>query len=461
MRSHCAAWVLLSGFPYASHMASLMVALGIPPETGFFDGELITMPCNIQLSSGMTVALPDPDSRALQPAASDGTAQRSPSVPAGRHCVPSEGADLSDNFHGFLEVAPDAVAIIDRAGGIVQFNGQAERLFGYSRQEVMNQCIEMLMPLRFRTGHLAHRLAYASDMRPRSMGSGLNLLGARKDGSEFPIDVMLSPLHTKAGVFIACAVHDMTVHRTLENALRQKTREVEALNQQKDNFVAMVMHELRGPLSVLTNVCDLLKMPALPAAGKQNAIVVLERQTVHMIRLVNDLLDVSKARGGQLQIRAEVFDLRTIVVKAVEISQAYVDLGKHTLCTVQSSEPLHVSGDPVRLIQVLANLVTNAAKYTARGGRITIWTARQSGCAVLCVEDNGDGIAADMLHQVFDLFTQVALPGAREADGMGIGLALVQRLVQLHSGTVSAASQGRGQGSQFTVSLPLVPHGPQ
>lgn len=369
--------------------------------------------------------------------------------------LPKHTKQFAENFHGFLEVAPDAVAVINRSGHIVQFNGQAERLFGYGRDEVLNHSIELLMPRRFRAGHIAHRMTYNGDMRPRSMGSGLNLLGAHKDGSEFPIDVMLSPLHTKAGVFIACAVHDMTIHRKLENELRRQAKELEDADRQKDNFVAMIMHELRGPLSVLTNVGDLLRMPEIDSAGQQKAIVVLERQTTHMIRLVNDLLDVSKARGGQLKIQKEIFDLRTIVMKAIEISQAFVDLGKHELRVVHSTEPLRVDGDPVRLTQVVSNLVTNAAKYSSDGGSITITTAKKNGSAVICVKDAGEGIPTQMLHRVFDLFTQVERPGNRAIDGMGIGLALVQRLVHLHSGTVTAASEGQGRGSQFTVSLPL------
>ena len=372
-----------------------------------------------------------------------------------RYSLLKQTKQFSENFHGFLEVAPDAVVVIDTSGNIVQFNGQAERLFGYGREEVLSRSIELLTPSRFRAGHIAHRMTYNGDMRPRSMGSGLNLVGAHKDGSEFPIDVMLSPLNTKAGVFIACAVHDMTIHRKLENELRRQAKELEDFDRQKDNFVAMIMHELRGPLSALTNVSDLLRMPEINSAGRQKAMVVLERQTTHMIRLVNDLLDVAKVRGGQLKIQTEIFDLRTIVVKAIEISQAFVDRGEHELRVVQSAEPLGVDGDPVRLTQVVSNLVTNAAKYTPCGGSITITTERKNGSAVICVQDSGEGIPIQMLHRVFDLFTQVERPGSRNVDGMGIGLALVQRLVHLHSGTVTAASEGEGRGSQFTVCLPL------
>ena len=369
--------------------------------------------------------------------------------------LPEQAMKFSENFHGFLEVAPDAVAVIDKSGNIVQFNGRAELLFGYDRQEVLTRSVELLMPSRFRTGHIAHRMTYNSDMRPRSMGSGLDLFGAHKDGSEFPIDVMLSPLDTRAGVFIACAVHDMTIHRRLEDELRRQAWELEAVDQQKDNVVAMIMHELSGPLSVLTSVGDLLRMPEINPGSREKAMVVLERQTTHMIRLVNDLLDVSKVREGQLKIQTETFDLRTVVAKAIEISQAVLNSGEHELRVVQSTEPLNVDGDPLRLIQVVSNLVTNAAKYTQTGGRITVSTERKNASAFIRVRDNGKGIPLHMLHRVFDLFTRIERLDSPKVEGMGIGLALVQRLVHLHSGTFTAASEGKGCGSLFTVCLPL------
>lgn len=369
--------------------------------------------------------------------------------------LPEQAEKFSENFHGFLEVAPDAVAVIDKSGNIVQFNRRAEILFGYGREEVLSRSIELLMPSRFRTGHVAHRMTYNNDMRPRSMGSGLDLLGAHKDGREFPIDVMLSPLDTRAGVFVACAVHDMTIHRKLEDELRRQARELEAVDRQKDHFVAMIMHELRGPLSVLTSVGDLLRMPEMSPGGREKAMVVLERQTTHMIRLVNDLLDVAKVREGQLRIQTETFDLRTVVVKAIELSQAVLSSGVHELRVEQSAEPLIVDGDPVRLTQVVSNLLINAGKYTPKGGRITVATRRKSASALICVQDNGEGIPVHMLHRVFDLFAQVERPDSPRVEGMGIGLALVQRLVHLHSGTVTAASEGQGCGSLFTVCLPL------
>ena len=362
---------------------------------------------------------------------------------------------FAGNFHGFLEVAPDAIAIIDPFGKIVRFNGQAERLFGYDRNDILGHPVEVLMPSRYRERHRAHRTTYNDDMDQRPMGSGLDLVGLHKNGNEFPIDVMLSPLHTEAGTFIACAVRDMTSHRKSEDELRRKTEELEEADRQKDIFIAVVMHELKGPLGAITNVKDLLQMEGIGSAGHEIAIAILKRQIAHMLRLVNDLLDVSKVRQGQLQIQTQLFDLRSIVDKAVEITHPIVSGSKHELRVVQSAEPLQINGDPTRLTQVVSNLITNAAKYTPLGGNITITTEQDNGFAVIRVHDNGEGIAAHMLHRVFHLFAQVERPDRQIIDGMGIGLSLVERLVHLHSGTVTAASEGLGQGSQFTVTLPM------
>ena len=383
-----------------------------------------------------------------------GDSMPSKSLPSNRPKLSAK--QFAENFHGFLEVAPDAVVVIDQRGEIVQFNFQAERLFGYERVEILDRSIELLMPSRFRSGHIIHRMAYNNDMRPRLMGSGLSLFGAHKNGSEFPIDVMLSPLNTKAGIFIACAIHDMTTRKHLENELRRQAKELEDADRQKDEFLAMIMHELRGPLSALGHVSDLLGMPEIDAAGRQKAMLVLKRQTAHMIRLVNDLLDVSKVRGGELKLKTEIFDLRSVIAKAVEISQAFVVGGKHALTVVQSVEPLMVKGDPVRLTQVVSNIVTNAAKYTPCSGNIVLTTERQQATAIICVQDDGDGIPVHMLNRVFELFTQVERVSNTKVEGMGIGLALVQRLVHLHDGEVEAASAGAGLGSTFTVRLPLV-----
>ncbi len=363
-------------------------------------------------------------------------------------------------FHGFLEASPDAVAIVDGGGMIVQVNSQTENLFGYRREELVGRPLEVLMPERFREMHFALQGKYiADDPRPRSMGRGLELFGLTKDGREFPIDVSISPLQLEPGVLIASAIRDMTDHRRLEDDLRARSRELQEADRQKDHFLSAVAHELRSPLSALICVLPILRSPQVDATARQMVSGVIERQTAHMARLVEDLLDLARVRSGELTLRPESIDLTTIAPKAVELSHSLIDARKHNLVVDQSPEPLWVSGDSARLVQVVSNLLTNAAKFTPEGGHIRLTTAREDGMAVIRVRDDGTGIPLEMLSRVFDLLTQIGATGGDSAGGLGIGLSLVRRLVDLHGGTVAVFSEGPGQGSEFVVRLPLLPEG--
>ena len=365
-----------------------------------------------------------------------------PAIPAGRL------------FHGFLNAAPDAVVIVDGDGMIVQVNSQTEKLFGYPREELLGRPLEVLMPERFRGTHAGKRRAFTADPQPRSMGRGLDLFGLRQDGREFPIDVSLSPLPPEAGILIASTIRDMSAQRCLENELRERTLELEEADRQKDQFLAVVAHEFRSPLAVLTNLAHILRSPQADAAAQQRAVDALGRQTTHMVRLVEDLLDVSRVRRGDVSLRRESVDLWTVFSKAIEMGLTLIESRKHHLEVAQFPEPLWVSGDPTRLIQVVSNLLTNAAKYTPEGGIIWLSAAREDGAVAICIRDNGVGIPREMLSRVFDLFTQVGSGGGSRAGGLGIGLTLVRRLVELHGGTVQVASEGLGHGSEFVVRLP-------
>ena len=375
-----------------------------------------------------------------------------PNLPAGRP---------NPLFHGFLEAAPDAVVIADGEGVIVQINAQTEKLFGYRREELLGRSLEVLMPERFRTSHDVHFRAYSANPHTRPMGRGLDLSGLRKDGREFPIDVSLSPLPSEAGVLMASTIRDMTEHRRLEDDLRRKTKELEEADLQKDDFLSAVVHELRSPLAVLVMVSHLVREPKSEATLDPELLGMLERQTTYMGRLVEDLLDLTRVRCGKVTLLLETVDLRAIIPQAVEISRPAIESGKHHLGVSLCPDPLTVSGDATRLIQVLSNLLNNAAKYTPPVGSICLTATREGNAAVVRIRDNGVGIPKEMLSRVFDLFIQVASKGNSGAGGLGIGLALVRRLVELHGGTVEVTSDGPGQGSEFMVRFPILPNGPQ
>ena len=233
-----------------------------------------------------------------------------------------------------------------------------------------------------------------------------------------------------------------------EQALRTADR-------RKDEFLATLGHELRNPLAPISNSLEIMKLSgAFDDPQTRQAGEVMDRQIHHLNRLVDDLLEVSRITRGVIEVRKESLDLTSIVKAAIETSRPVLDNLRHELVVELEPEPICVGGDPVRLTQVFANLLNNAAKYTNHGGRISIATRRENGDAVISVKDNGIGIAPNALSQVFDMFMQVDRSTRRSQGGLGIGLTLVKSLVTMHGGTVEARSDGPGLGSEFIVRLP-------
>ena len=238
-------------------------------------------------------------------------------------------------------------------------------------------------------------------------------------------------------------------------ALEQAKGEAEAASRAKDEFLAMLGHELRNPLAPILTALDLMRAP--DAESEELARVVIQRQVGHLVRLVDDLLDVSRIARGQVELKREVVELAAVVTKAIEMASPLLEQFEHELTVNVARAGLAIDGDVIRLAQIVSNLLTNAAKYTPRGGAITIEAAREGACVVLSVVDTGVGIAEEMLPRVFDMFVQERQTIDRSQGGLGLGLAIVRNLVSAHGGTVAVRSEGRGRGSVFTVSLPAAP----
>jgi signal transduction histidine kinase len=254
------------------------------------------------------------------------------------------------------------------------------------------------------------------------------------------------------GIFvIASDVTAQVVARYQGNALREAA---EAANRAKDEFLAMLGHELRNPLSPILTALQLMKLRA--GIGAERERTIIERQVNHLTRLVDDLLDVSRIARGKVELKEETVELATIVNEAIEVSAPIVEQRSHTLDVRVPREGLAVRGDPTRLGQVVSNLLTNAAKYTPPGGRVTVRASAEHGEVVLRVADTGIGIAPEVLPRIFDLFVQERHALDRSQGGLGLGLTIARNLIERHGGTIRAWSAGIGQGSEFVVRLPRV-----
>jgi signal transduction histidine kinase len=260
-------------------------------------------------------------------------------------------------------------------------------------------------------------------------------------------DFVYQPMRDTAGAIEGIAVVVFEV-----SELVRARREAESASRAKDEFLAMLGHELRNPLAPMLTALQLMRLRGDSALERER--VVIERQTRHLVRLVDDLLDVSRIARGKIDLRLEPLDLADIVAKAIEMASPLLEERGHAL-EVDVARGLVVDGDPARLAQVAANLLTNAAKYTEKGGRVWLHAAAADGRAVLTVRDSGIGISPEMLPRVFDMFTQERQALDRTQGGLGLGLTIVRNFTALHGGTVEARSDGRNRGSEFIVRLPL------
>jgi signal transduction histidine kinase len=258
----------------------------------------------------------------------------------------------------------------------------------------------------------------------------------------------MAPLEMAAGGYREANVLVQRVNEALE--------ELKQAGRRKDEFLAMLAHELRNPLAPLRNAIQLMRLAHHDAVEVGQASALMERQVQHLIRLIDDLMDISRIERGKIELRKERIELGPVVERAVEISRPHIEAARHELTVVLPPEPLVMDADPARLTQVVANLLNNASKYTEPGGSIELTLVRNGTEAILRVRDTGLGIPADMLPHIFDLFVQVPSTLQRAQGGLGIGLALVKSLVELHGGRVEVHSAGPGHGSEFRLHLPLV-----
>jgi signal transduction histidine kinase len=245
--------------------------------------------------------------------------------------------------------------------------------------------------------------------------------------------------------------------KAIEEALRQRELQLKDADRHKDEFIATLAHELRNPLAPISNALSILQHSNVEAAQLERTRDMMQRQVGHMVRLIDDLLDISRIGSGKLDLRVSPLDLSAVIHQAVETCRPLIDRGGHTLTVDLPREPIELQGDPIRLAQVFGNLIGNACKFTEPGGHIHVVAQHEGTDVMICVEDNGRGIPPDQLDRIFEIFAQVDRSTERSQGGLGIGLTLSKRLVELHGGNIAVTSEGLGRGSKFVVRLPSTP----
>jgi PAS domain S-box-containing protein len=373
----------------------------------------------------------------------------------------TERKRADERFRLAVEAAPAAMLLVDSHGTIVMINALTERLLGYTSEELVGQPVDRLVPSRFRGAHMEFRRGFFSDARQRPMGAGRDLFALRKDGSEVPVVIGLSPIETPDGRFVIAAVTDITERKQREGerlellAREQAARvELERAGRLKDEFLAVLSHELRTPLNAILGYAQLLGSGAIPPPRVSHAVDAIQRNAQAQARLIESLLDLSRIIAGKFELEVDRLNVSTIVGAAVDVIRPEAD-AKGIALDVDLPPVVVIMGDGGRLQQVFWNLLANAVKFTQRGGRVSVRLEARDSDVRVQVSDNGRGIAADFLPHVFDRFTQAENRARRSPAGLGLGLALVREMVQAHGGAVVAESAGEGRGTVFTVTLPM------
>ena len=343
-----------------------------------------------------------------------------------------------------LESITDAFFALDRDWRFIYVNQRALDYYGKGRDELLGRSIWEVFPAA--AGTMLHE-QYEKALRTQCSATfeTKSVLTGRW------VDIRAYP----TGQGLAVHFRDVSDRKRAEQELQAALTKLEESDRRKDEFLALLSHELRNPLAPIANGLSLLKLRGAAEPVCQRALGIMDRQLNHLVRLVDDLLDVGRMTHGKLQLRVQRVSLLDILGRALEGTRTVLESRGHTLTTELRASDLMLVGDADRLIQVFTNLIHNSAKYTDSGGRIRITVTREADEAVIAVADNGVGIPPKALEQVFDMFSQVKLQQPRAGGGLGIGLALVRAIVQMHGGTIRAASAGAGLGSTFTVRLPL------
>ncbi|HET8875358.1 MAG TPA: chemotaxis protein CheB [Casimicrobiaceae bacterium] len=364
------------------------------------------------------------------------------------------------HYRMLFAAAPMAIFVCDRDGVIRYYNRRAAELWGREPEigvERYSGAVKLWLPNGVPLPH--EHSPMAGVLATGVSAHNVELEIERPDGSRLSVLENFSPLKNESGAITGAITSfmDITEQKDATNALQRLSVELLDADRRKNEFLAMLAHELRNPLAPIRTALTLMRRTTKSAGGSpQPAVDMIDRQVGQLVRLVDDLLDVSRISRGQIELQRDEIELASTMHRAVETARPLLDAMEHELTLVLPAEPITVDADAIRLAQIVGNLLNNASKFTDRGGRLRLAIERDGGDIVIRVADNGIGIDKRQLPRVFDLFMQVDTSLTRSATGLGIGLGLVKQLVTLHGGSVEARSGGVGQGSEFIVRLPIV-----
>ncbi|MEP7352143.1 MAG: PAS domain S-box protein [Acidobacteriota bacterium] len=378
-------------------------------------------------------------------------------------------------FRELLEAAPDAIIEVDASGRIVLLNKVTELMFGYTRDELLNQPVEILIPQPARASHRVHRRRYWDHPTTRPIGIGLKLEGQRKNGSKFSVEISLSPVKFEGGFRVSAIIRDVSERKLAEEQLRAiqaaytdelaaTNRELEARNLQikqadrmKSEFLSGMSHELRTPLHTIIGFTELLEeeLEGLLNEKQHRFMRHIHKDSQHLLALINDVLDLSKIESGRLELLYTHFSLRDALEDAVSSIRPRATTKSIVLETTVPSQ-VDIFADRLRFTQILYNLLSNAVKFTPEGGRVAVEVRVVDGSIEISVSDTGIGIAHAEQESVFDKFYQVGQRQAGGHEGTGLGLAITRQLVEKHGGTIRLKSEP-GKGSRFTFTIPCEP----
>jgi PAS domain S-box-containing protein len=381
-----------------------------------------------------------------------------------------EQSRLERRFRQLLEAAPDAIVEVSADGRIVLMNRIAEEMFGYVRDELLGEPVDLLVPDGIRHEHYRHRDRYLEQPRTRPMGSGLELHARRRDGTLFPVEISLSPIQTEGGVHVTAVIRDVTERKRAEKEVRilqlqytgeleARNREVERADRLKSEFLASMSHELRTPLHTIIGFAELLQEGHEGALSEAQTRFVghIRRDSEHLLELINDVLDLSKIEAGQLTLKREAYRLARSVGEALDAIRPGA-AAKGIAIEERGERDSMVDADPLRVKEMLYNLLSNAVKFTPEGGKVWIEAAEETGFVRVTVGDTGIGIPAVEQENIFDKFYQVGNTTRGVREGTGLGLSITKELVQMHGGWMEVDSTP-GEGSRFTFTLPIAAPG--